>query len=384
MHFITADKVFNGQGFVAGQPVIALNNDLSFNALLEADVVDAANVKRYEGIICPGFINAHCHLELSHLKGKITQHTGLPDFALEIIKNRNAYHPEEVIERMKDADAEMYNNGIVVTGDISNTALSAQVKQQSKILYHTFVELIGLAPQRCEVVFKSGEELLNRFTSSGLSASLAAHAPYSTSFELIEKIANFDSGRNLTFSIHNQESEEESLFFMGKKNGFERLYSFLNLDIAWYKAPKCSSYMSYAQAIQNSRALLVHNTVSKAEDVNYLTQNQNFWCFCPQANLYIENKLPDYPIFKNSVSQLCVGTDSLASNYTLNLVLEANTILQNTTVFSGEELLQMLTYNGAKALGLQNNWGQFNPGKNAGVNLIEIKNNQLSFIKKIA
>lgn len=384
VHFISADTVFNGQSFLPGRLVMVLNNDFSFNAIVDESLVEASAIQRFEGILCPGFVNAHCHLELSHLKNKIPKHTGLPNFAIEIIKNRNNVSESELLESMTIADRAMFENGIVAVGDISNVALSIETKQRSKIFYHTFVELIGLAPERSELILKNGLELFHQFKNSGLSASLAPHAPYSSSKALIEKIAAFNSEHEVSFSIHNQESEDETRFFMGQKNGFEKLYEFLKLDISWFKGPGSSSLQNYGHLLKNKPSVLVHNTFTQKQDIDFVSDKQIYWCFCPQANLYIENHLPDYTLFESNKSTLCVGTDSLASNSQLNLVDEANVILSATPNFSQQELLAMLTLNGAKALGIEDSYGQFVAGKNSGLNLVQFKNKQLHFIKKLA
>lgn len=383
MHFIAGDTIFNGKSFLPGQQVVVLNNDFTFNSIADESLVEASAIQRFEGILCPGFVNAHCHLELSHLKNKIPKHTGLPNFALEIIKNRNNASESDLLEGMAIADHEMFENGIVAVGDISNVGLSIETKKSSKIFYHTFVELIGLAPERSALIFKNGLELFHQFKNSGLSASLAPHAPYSSSKALIEKIVVFNSEHEVSFSIHNQESEDETRFFMGQKNGFEKLYEFLNLDISWFKAPGSSSLQNYGHLLKNKPSVLVHNTFTQKQDIDFVSDKQIYWCFCPEANLYIENRLPDYSLFSNYKTQLCVGTDSLASNSQLNLVEEINVILNATSIFSQEELLAMLTLNGAKALGIEASYGQFVAGKNSGLNLVQFKNKQLHFIKKL-
>ena len=161
------------------------------------------------------------------------------------------------------------------------------------------------------------------------------------------------------------------------------MYKFLNLDISWFKAPNSSSLQYYVETIRAEPSILVHNTFSSQEDIASLNSKAIFWCFCPAANVYIENKLPDYSLFKDATDSLCIGTDSLASNHTLDLISEANLILKNTRLFSIENLLQMMTSNGAKALNLQEQFGQFIPGINTGINQLQFSNNSLSFVKKI-
>jgi cytosine/adenosine deaminase-related metal-dependent hydrolase len=384
VRFLKAHKLFDGEAFLREGSILVLNDQNLLKDIISQNEVQPGNIEQVEGIITPGFINAHCHLELSHLKEKIPQHTGLPAFAKYVITQRNNAAKEEIMAQMHDADNAMWNRGIVAVGDISNVALSFEEKAQSNIFYHTFIELTGLNPKNTETSFIKGKELLNELKQFNLKGSLAPHAPYSTSKELIKLIADHNADSDLSLSIHNQESEEEHKFFKGTKSGFHDLYSFLNLDLSWYHAPGTSSLQYYVESLSKGPSLLIHNTFTNTDDIN-LTSNKNiFWCFCPNANKYIENRLPNFSFFSNQKNAICIGTDSLASNTQLDLVDEANQILREGNTFSEENILRALTLNGAKSLGLQDNFGQFIIGKNPGLNQISFKNKHIQFIKKLA
>lgn len=384
MRFLKADKLFDGRGYLADNSVLVLDDRNVLNEIIRDTDVDFGRIERLKGIITPGFVNAHCHLELSHLKGKIPKHTGLPSFAGKVISLRNTVSKEEVSEHMEEADRSMWNNGIVVVGDISNSQDSFNTKSKGKIYYHTFIELIGLNPAGAESVFGKGKALLQSLHALDLPGSLAPHAPYSTSKELIKLIGFHNSTLGAALSIHNQESAEETLFFAGEKNGFDDLYRSLGLDLSWYRAPGISSLMYYLDVLPVQPSVLVHNTFTGAADINEAANKNIFWCFCPGANTYIENRLPDFSVFNGSKSRICIGTDSLASNTQLDVVAEANLILNATKIFSEEDLLRALTSNGAEALGVQDKFGHFIAGKNTGLNLLTATGNKMRLDKKIA
>lgn len=384
MRFLTAHKIFSGQEFLVEGSVLVFNDQNCFIEVVSENQLDKNSIERCEGIISPGFVNAHCHLELSHLKGKIARGTGLPAFAGQVVAQRNKCSIEEVQELLDQADSDMWRNGIVAVGDISNTADSFQKKARSKIFYHTFIELIGLRPEQSPVIFKKGLELLQTLENMNLAVSLAPHAPYSTSKELIQQIANYDYQKNKPFTIHNQESAEETKFFMGQKNDFQTLYSSLNLDLSWYVPPETSSLTHYAGVLSTGSSLLIHNTFTRAEDITATNAKSVFWCFCPAANIYIEEQLPDFALFKHLKDKICLGTDSLASNSELNVLQEANLILEVNDTFSQEELLRAATFNGASALGITEAYGRFIPGKNTGINLVDFSQSKINFLKKIA
>jgi cytosine/adenosine deaminase-related metal-dependent hydrolase len=383
VRFLRADKIFDGLQFLPPGTVLVLDEGGRLVEMAAAENIEEDRVERLEGILAPGFVNSHCHLELSHLKGKIPLRTGLPEFARQIILSRNSVTEAEKSEHFYAADREMWQNGIVAVGDISNSAESFGTKAASSLFYHTFIELIGLDPFRADLVLEKGLELKDELTDLGLRGSLAPHAPYSTSRALIGAIAAHDEFNKLPFSIHNQESEEETKFFMGEPSSFEDLYRFLGLNISWFKAPGHSSLAEYAPALGAGPSLLVHNTVSTAADLKLLAAAPVSWCFCPSANLYIESRLPDFSLFRAVQNKICLGTDSLASNDALDLVKEANRILEASTAFSTETILRAMTSNGAEALGIAGNFGRLIPGKNAGLNLLAEQNSRLKFIKKI-
>jgi cytosine/adenosine deaminase-related metal-dependent hydrolase len=383
MRFIQADQIFNGKEFLNPETVLVLDPQGVLKDLVSAQHIDSLKIEKFDGIFTPGFANAHCHLELSHLHGLLPQHSGLPEFAKQVIIKRNVVSKEEIAEHSKAADKDMWLNGIVAVGDISNQTDSFFEKTSSNIFYHTFIELIGLNPAMAENVFVKGLTLMHTLKEFDLNGSFAAHAPYSSSKLLIEKIVDYNLKQNLSLSIHNQESPEENKMMMGEKNDFELLYQFLNLDISWFKPPLSTSLAFYAEALGQCRSILVHNRVSNKDDLTRVANQNIFWCFCPNANLFIENGLPDFEIFQALKSNICLGTDSLASNQKLDLVNEANTILKNTSTFSPEELLRAITYNGAAALGILDFYGQLILGKNTGLNLIRFVDSQIQFIKKI-
>ncbi|MGY0038918.1 amidohydrolase family protein [Pedobacter sp. NJ-S-72] len=199
--------------------IIAVSDDGIITAVLsaqEGEVLNIKDIKYYDGVLVPGLINTHCHLELSHLAGKIPEHTGLPGFVQQVMQQRQASEIE-IEEAMKLADAEMYANGIVATGDISNQISSKGVKLLSKIYYHTFVEAMGFNPGRANEIIEKAIEIRDGFLP--LRATIVPHAPYSVSEELFGEIRRESGSANESVSIHNQETVDENLFFLKLNKG---------------------------------------------------------------------------------------------------------------------------------------------------------------------
>ncbi len=374
MRFITANQIFSGTAFLSNDSVLVIDANNKIHDMVFTKDVEANNIEYFEGILCPGFVNTHCHLELSHLKDSIPQHTGIVDFGLGIIKQRNIILEEAQLQSMYEADAQMQAEGIVLVGDISNTKLSIAPKVSSKIKYHTFIELIGLNPENANLIFDKGREIHTGFILKDLDCSFAPHAPYSVSGELMQLICQMNNALQKPSSIHNQESEAENVFFETKTGDYVRLYNTLNLPIEYFKATGKSSLQSYLPFFQSSECntLLVHNTFSSSQDVlfsNELSKNL-FWCLCPNANLYIENALPPLDLLLQHHCNITLGTDSLASNHKLSIISEINTLLNANPSVSLESLLKAATYNGALFLGLENEYGQLLKNTPSGLNVL--------------
>lgn len=330
-------------------------------------------IKQLSGVICPGFINTHCHLELSHMKDRIAPGNGLVNFVQEVITMRRnvTADEQEVVNAATAADEMMYNNGIVAVGDISNTDVTASVKKQSKIYYHTFVEAMSFVPERAQAVFDQALQTLEAFRP--LSASITPHAPYSVSKELFRLIKKHsDTGKNL-ISIHNQECEDENKFYRYKLGAFNDLYKFLEIDIEYFKPQARNSIQSIIPLLSNNQdILLVHNTCTNLKDIYFVKRFDKMvnWCFCPNANLYIEKRLPKINLFIDQGFNITLGTDSMASNHTLSILSEMLTIQQHYPQISLERLVQWATINGAEFLGVDDKLGTLEKGKTPGLNLI--------------
>ncbi len=378
MRYLSADRIFNGKEFLDPNSVLVFDDNGLFVEGVDISAVKNSQLEHHKGVITPGFVNSHCHLELSHMLNMIPQKTGFLDFAKNIMSRRNSVSIEQMIEAAKQGDIHMQQNGIVAVGDISNINITFDVKKQSKIFYHTFVELLGLDPSKSVSMIYYGVSLLNELKNLGLAGSLAPHAPYSCSVQLIKAIADHNAKNNLPTSIHNQESEEENKFLRGEKSDFDELYKFLQLDISWFKPKFKSGLDAYIKELNAGINILVHNTFSSEDDLRSVHSNV-FWCLCPSANLYIEDTLPNYDQLLKNTQQICFGTDSLASNSDLTIVKEAGIFYSKTNKL--ELSLKGLTYNGAKALGLEDRFGSFIKGKNTGCNLITDDKKDLTLIK---
>jgi cytosine/adenosine deaminase-related metal-dependent hydrolase len=375
MRFIQADTVYPVHTSPIANGLIVIDDQgMILDVLHTAEGLGQHPIEIYKGSISPGFVNTHCHLELSHLQGKISEKKGLIQFAKEVMGQRGLFSEQEMQAAMKKADAAMKANGIVAVGDISNTAESFETKSRSSLFYHTFIELIGLNPANAEKILQSGLTLLNKAVAYHLRASLVPHAPYSTSYEVMKATADHSKSHQIPLSIHNQESREENAFFENKSGAYLDLYRHLNLPIDYFEATGASSLKSYFSHLEHSHSLLlVHNTFSSAADIAHINQSgaDVYWCLCPNANLYIENTLPDVMQMKKLQCRITIGTDSLASNHGLSVANELAVLKKQFPSLGTQELLGWATLNGAQFLHADKELGSFEKGKRPGLVLID-------------
>lgn len=385
--FISANWIFP----ITTQPIAngVLEIDAKGNILQvltqdEAKHKGVKNIEFYEGALVPGFINTHCHLELSHLYGKIAEHTGLPAFVRAIVAQRAATD-EVVLAAMELADQQMYDNGIVAVGDIANQLISKSVKQKSKLYYHTFVEVFGFNRPSEPII---NEAIAIKVAYSPLKASIVPHAPYSVSSDLFKKIA-LNTTENDLLSIHNQETAAENEFFEHGTGDFDLMYQRLNIPKAEVHGNGENSLKYHLPKLpKHVNTLLVHNTFSSKADVSF-AQNEHqklYWCLCANANLYIEDHLPDVDLLRSENVKLTLGTDSLASNHQLSILSEMQTLQDHKNV-PFEEVLKWATLNGAEFLSIEDRYGSFEVGKMPGILNVNISDNlkitSTTFVKRL-
>jgi len=374
--YITADWVYPVSSSRVKHGVVVLDGDKVL-AVEQRQNVPADQLEYFKGILVPGFINTHCHLELSHLKGKVETGTGLLAFIEQVVKLRET--SQEVIDQaIVEADDYMWKQGIQAVGDISNKTDTFEIKRKSKIKYYTFVEMFDFMQGDKMKDLISGN--LHTFEQAPSPKAVVPHAPYSVSLELFKKINSINTSPVIV-SIHNQETPaEEELFKNGTGDFFPFVKKFGFSFDAFKKTGQSSIHFVLQHLDPNQRTLFVHNTLTSKADIGAAQSwsEKVYWATCPNANLYIENKLPDYQPFIDDASRMTIGTDSLTSNWQLSVLEEMKTIARYQSYVPFDTLLQWATINGAEALGMEKELGSFEIGKNPGVLLLTMDPDLLS------
>ncbi len=382
-----ADQLFDGYHLHGNDKVLVTDETGKIQDIVTASEA-GDEVQTFTGILTPGLINCHCHLELSHLKNVIPPLTGLIEFLCSVVTKRG-FDPEVIQQEIIKAEKEMYDNGIVAVGDIGNTADTTDVKSKSKIRWHNFVEVLGFTDESSEEninhykqVAKTLEEKLQT-SNIKHRTSLVPHAPYSISpktFKLINKLT-----KDQVISIHNQEHPAEDELYKTGGGDYLKLFRIFGIDKSPFPVTGLSSIRSILPHFNNGQTIfLVHNTFMPEEDVVFAKEYANAnglkltWCLCINANLYIENKTPPIEMLIKHNCPLVVGTDSYSSNWQLSIAKEIQSILgatassRDTNIMASlEQVLQWATINGAKALKWDDELGSFDKGKRPGITLVE-------------
>lgn len=338
----------------------------------EGAISESRNLEFYNGVLTPGFVNSHCHLELSELKNVLEEKRGLPFFIQQMFEYRKQSKTNRTFQAIEDADESMVQNGIVAVGDIVNTNTTIETKRKSKIYYHSFVEISGLGTDYRER-FNTAKKRYDEFFEQGLASSIVPHAPYSVSVDLFRLIKDEAVRQGSILSIHNQESKDENELFLSGAGNLLKTFKNLGIDLSSWKAQGKTSLRTIMNFLPTKNHLLfVHNVYSTNNEIQQVSKTfpNSFFVFCPLSNLFIENKLPDINSFLDFSDKITLGTDSLASNKSLSILNEMKQIHKVYPTIAFDKLLQWASLNGAKALNIGHQYGSLEKGKTPGINLI--------------
>ena len=372
---LAADWLFDGYSLQKEKVLIM---DAAGNVVdVVAQEVGGDDIEQYKGTLTPGFVNCHCHLELSHLKSSIAPKKGLIDFLLSVVRLRKEKDdPQLKTTAIAAAEKEMYANGIVAVADIANTADTIAVKKSSAIHWHTLVEVLNLWDNNLEQALPKFQGVQQLYQQEGLSAVITPHAPYSVSVATLQAINEATAGQ--TISMHNQETAPENELFQTGTGRFLNFYEQLTgtPDSPFAVSGRSSLQTWLPYFTKGQTILLVHNTYIAEDDILWAQSHaatyglKLIYCLCPNANSYIENRLPPVDWLIKHNCHIVLGTDSYSSNWYLSIAKELATLQEHYPHLSLETLLQWGTSKGATAIGMTH-LGRFEKGATPGVALLQ-------------
>ena len=355
------------------------------NGFVEYDEVDgivlnvgscAEDEEVMSGAIVPGFVNGHCHVELSHLYKKFRKGTGMAGFIDQINELRDWAGNDVKARLVQEWMDKMWNDGISAMADISNDSSSFLVKKSHKMYTRTFLEVFGSEPEMCEGVMSDVTALKAEADRTGIDAAPTPHSCYTMSPQLLSASAAAGLADGF-ISYHSQESqEEEDLLLTGTGAMYE------NRKRSGMSTPPVTGESSLKYFIERLAAakpapydehiLLVHNVCLSQDDIDAARKVMKnvYWAVCPLSNIFIHNALPPITLMRENDLAVIVGTDSLSSNDDLDIVKELICLHANFPEVPMNQLLEWACLNGAKFLKKEDVLGSLSVGKKPGIVLI--------------
>ena len=323
-------------------------------------------VEFHNGILLPDMVDAHCHLELSHMQGLLPQGSGFVGFARGIGAERNSIPHEERLAAVAAADQVLWQQGVGLVGDISNGNTSFHIKQHSPVNYTTFIELFGLRSRSVHQL----NLVIQQAVDAGLRFSVTPHSTYSLNDAAFRSAVEWGDTapqmENIPLSVHFMESPAERELFTGCGDLHDwYVQCGTATDFEHYASPACRIT---ACVPAHRDIMLIHNTCVTSEDIDVIQEHftgRVTWVLCPQSNRFISRLEPPVELLRRKGVRIAVGTDSLASNIALDMIAE----LRDMSHVPLEEILAWVTVNGAEALGMDN-CAQFEVGRRCGAVLL--------------
>ncbi|MBU0728519.1 MAG: amidohydrolase family protein [Proteobacteria bacterium] len=345
---------------------VVCENGLIIAAGEVADLAVYDKVIECDGILTPGLINAHVHLELSHLAelgwedDTRKRFADIVEWIRKLISIRNLEWSEDVIKTAScQAAAALYDSGCIAAADIGNLLESYLYACNARTDTRFFLELIGLSREAQEKAFQQMYALTDEINCT-------AHAPYSASPELIIGLKKRAIARRHIYPIHVAESLEETEFL---NDGSGSIRRFLEDVGAWdgtFVPPGCSPVRYLEKlGILDKGTLCVHGVQVGQQEIEILAKYQTRVCLCPASNRYLGvGKAPATKYIDAGILP-ALGTDSLASNQELSIWREMRMLKEDHSGLDPQIIFAMATQGGAYSMGLDRIYGSLEAGKNA-------------------
>jgi len=308
-----------------------------------------------EGALVPAFVNAHTHLELSALAGRLTIDRGFETWVRDLLVLRQEQTSDHLRRAARDGADHMMKAGTLVAGEISTLGITAEVFRDAGLDGVWFYEVLGQhLPESMNLPPADG----------GRAVSFAAHAPHTTAPEVLCRLKQMCDERGLPFSIHLAESPEEVEFIQTGKGRWADFLKERGIDFSQWPLPSKSpvGYLA-GLGLLGPSLLAVHLVHVDAPDIALLAQNRVHGCLCPRSNMALHGRMPDVARMAAAGLRLCLGTDSLACVDSLSMLDEMAFVAYKCPALRPADLLNMATINGTAALGVADRFGSLEPGK---------------------
>jgi cytosine/adenosine deaminase-related metal-dependent hydrolase len=344
-----------------------------------------------EVAVLPGLVNAHTHLELGWLAGRVPPSSSMVDWIRTLIRERSIGPSDGeagIVSGVERGIREARATGTVLVGDVSNTLATVQVLDANGFAGVVFYEILGFNPRDPDGLVRHAWDRIDRTVVAGaarltpraseagpasIECGVVAHAPYSVSPELFRCIAG--ARRQVPLSVHVGESAEEIEFLLTGTGPIRQLLEDLGVWTDDWDVPRCDP-VEYLRRVNylSAGCLVVHGVHLHSPALERLREEDAVVVTCPRSNEWVGAGMPPVSHFYGAGLRVAVGTDSLASVGSLNLFDELAALRRIAPEVSAASLLESATRIGADALGQGRAYGTIAPGKRAALVSVRLPN----------
>jgi cytosine/adenosine deaminase-related metal-dependent hydrolase len=361
MRAVHADAIITGDGGVLRDGAVVVEDDGTINDLGPAAEVLPRHaglpVERSRGALLPGLVNAHTHLELSALRGQVTGGSGFVPWVEEMIGARAEAFPEDDAEAIEQAVAELESYGTVAVGEVSNSLSAVQSLARHGFVGRIFHEVFGIEraslEQRVADLPKIMAERVGDWPTPELEYAPSPHTLYTTHPAVVRRLVREARERGSRASLHLAEHAAERRFLEhgdGPIPGWYELRLKLRRDLLEWPGKSPIALADDLGAL-GPHVICVHLTDARPEEFELVARRGAPVVFCPRSNLFIETRLPPLLTARAAGVLPALGTDSLASNASLDVLAEARALADRFPTVPACDLVRMATWEGARALG---------------------------------
>lgn len=364
----------------AGSNIIDVKTSLQTNERSNYKIISFP-----DAIILPGLINAHTHLNLSVMRGNFKPTRDITRWFSQLVAFRQSMSADDFNSSYEIGMKESIQKGITTIADITDMGTAYSITKKYGLRAVLFYEILGMKEDFYLPRLNEKIQILEIFPEDELiKPGFSPHSPYTVSLKLFQLSKEVASKYNLQMHIHLSETTDEVKF---TKSGKGRIFNylketdFINSDYV----PPGISPTKYLNKIGmfDKPLVLSHCNYLDEEDMEIIKASSSSVIFCPRSHSFFKHN--NHP-FKKMLSlgiNVALGTDSLASNSTLSILDELKFLMKHHSDINIEELLEMATINGAKALELKNKIGTIEPNKCADLTAINISNKSANPLRAI-
>ncbi len=370
---VTAPPIEDGAVLLDGNKIRSITPWKDLRPHLREKVLDLGEV-----ILLPGLVNAHCHLDYTDMAGELSPPKTFTDWIGAITAAKSAWSYSDYARSWLRGAHQLLKNGTTTVADIECMPdLLPEVWDATPLRIFSFLEMTGIKSKRApKDILRAAVETMDSLKHPRHRAALSPHAPYSTLPELLRLTTRTAQKRKWRVSIHVAESTQEFNMF---QNAEGEMHDWLKRNER--DNSDCGLGSPVAHLARNQllgeNVLAIHVNCLARGDATLLAKNKTHVVHCPRSHDYFKHPPFERGRLTSAGLNIALGTDSLATTRKigkqkpeLDMFAEMRTLAEADKRLSPEEILQMATVNGARALGLEKKIGELTA--NASADLVAI------------